>query len=327
MYTIDEAVRPILKSTKTLIQMYKREGGLSNPVAIEPAWGSRYVSMLFTPPTDEGRAIKVFHKQEEMIKDALLLSSTHIRTLLEDFDGRANFPIPIYDAKGNLADSASMAEVFNTLGHYRYCMVSGEFVHDIFSKENKLGKYAKLGVKIKTVDLFDAVYKFVSMIRVRDFTGKLRGHLERLKVHSEISDIILAVQNVYSISRLFQERLDSDALIRVLLDDRRTAREEQMLREAEASGLLEVRFTRRMEEPVFSIVDQLASKSIRVSIVINGKKEDFDYRWEELFDRLVGVYGDESLVPHDSLIKRFIELEQLGEALYRTPGQAISRGS
>ncbi|MYC37119.1 MAG: hypothetical protein F4X66_09460 [Chloroflexi bacterium] len=288
--SIDEAVRPLLRAMR-IMDLGVPDGAMEESVLL--------------------------HQQEEILKDALLLSTTPVRTLLEDFNNRGQVRIPIYDYEGNPAGEVSMLDVFHTLAHHRYCVISGKYVHDVFSREGKLGSHAALGAKMITEDLFNAVFQFVSQIRVRDFAGVLRGRLERLNVESDSDAIIFAIQNMRAIGRIFAERMDSDATASKFVSylfSRFTKQEEQQMREADERGENEVQIVRAFGVPAFSLDPDLTAKRIRMHISINGRVEEFDFSRAELLQRLVHSHGDESLVSHSALVKRFEFFEQESRA-------------
>ena len=56
--------------------------------------------------------------------------------------------------------------------------------------------------------LFNAVFKFISEIRIRRFVGVLRARLHSLSADSEPSVIILAVQNLQSVWQVIRDRTE-----------------------------------------------------------------------------------------------------------------------
>ena len=174
-HTIDEAARPIFRAQRFLSESHKAESrGRYSGRTLDLGGNSRSYELLPGDDTDT-----FLHRQEAVLKDALLLTGIHVRTLLEDFSGIGNLPVPVYDRKGNKVGEVSLAKIFNTLAHYRYCVVSGPFVHGLFSKESQLGPDDLSGTKMKINEVADAVLEFISKIRVQDFVGVLRARLER----------------------------------------------------------------------------------------------------------------------------------------------------
>ena len=165
LHIIDEAVRPIFRAWKLLWELrHDLPEDVQSSVNQTTDDGVTLVTIPAGSYTDT-----LLHKQEQILKDALLLSVLHVRTLLEDFGGIGNIPILIYDYEGEPDGSVLLSKVFHTLAHYRYCMVSGEFVHDVFSREGQLGSNNLVGSKMKVTDVFDSVFEFISRIKVKNF--------------------------------------------------------------------------------------------------------------------------------------------------------------
>lgn len=309
-HAIDEAARPILRAPRMVAGLQET---LPRDIQRllerkELDGGAVSVTLPDGAPGDE-----LIYRQGEIYKDALLTSAIHVRTLLEDFSGRGNIPIALYDYEGNPAGNIPLSEVFNTLAHNRYCVVSGEFVHDVFSFKGQLGADDLVGAKMRTNDLLNAVCDFISRIRVRDFVGVLRSRLEGLSIGSERKDVIFAVQNIDAIGQIIEERLvtlrEEPRMISVL-KNRLTAREDKLLEEAERRG--ESQIIIKGGAPRFRLGDRLGDKKIDVYIPIDGEMEKFELGWDELFRGLVQMHGNESLVPHDVLISRFEYFDKLG---------------
>ncbi|MXZ90816.1 MAG: hypothetical protein F4W95_05975 [Chloroflexi bacterium] len=314
LHTIDEAIRPIYQSSRRLREMSEIIPADVFP-SVEYTESGDGIGLYTLPPGDYSDAI--IHQQEQILKDTLLLSGIHVRTLLEDFSGRGNVPVPIYDYESEPAGSVSLAEIFNTLEHYRYCVVSGEFVHDVFSSKGQLGSDQLVGSKMKIHELFNAIFVFISRIRIKDFAGVLRARLENLSVDSDRSDAIFAVQNVHSIAQIMHERTvvvgtlpEFIAVLNRKLE--LTTKERRILQDAEDKGETEVHLVRIGGLPVFSIGRLLHNKMIETHITINGESEKVEISWDEFFRELVKVHGDEPLVPREVLEKRFEHLDAVG---------------
>ena len=268
LHAIDEAVRPIYRSRRLISDLSKcipPDARLS-AAAETPNSGA----LSYTIPSGD-YADAILYRQEGILKDALLLSGIHVRTLLEDFSGRGNVLVPVYNYESEPAGCVLVAEVFNTLGHYRYCAISGEFVHDVFSRKGLLGPDELVGSKIKVQELFNAVFEFISKIRVRDFVGILRRRLENLSKKSDRKDAIFAVQNVDTIAQIIRERStaggDIPEFMQLLSKFPLTAREElaveRALRNARTRGENSVKLVRKGNLPTFKIGQRLSAPNDR----------------------------------------------------------------
>lgn len=310
MHTIDETARPIYRVKRLLREKHEiqmTEGRYTNRV-IALGGGNKSYGL---PPGDA--TVISLHRQEEMIKDALLLAGMHARTLLEDFSGTGNVRVPIYDHEDNKVDSVSLSDIYNTLAHYRYCVISGPFLHDVFSRKGQLGPDDFAGTKMRINEVFDTTIDFLGNVKIRDFVGVLRGRLERLSIHSERRDAIFAVQNVQVIGRIMLERVtQNDAAPEFIqfLRSRVLKDEGRQMHEAEFKRIPLSSWIRTTGIPSFQISSNLQMRLIQVDFCYN---EDLDSNreialvpWEEFFDALVQAHGEEPLV-HPGVLRYRLE--------------------
>ena len=248
----------------------------------------------------------LLHRQEELTKEGLLLSGLHLRTLLEILSGRRNESVNVYDYDGNANGTVTLNELFHILMHHRYCVVSGDFIHDVFSGKSQLESPRLFGSKVKSSDLFNEMLKYVSTITINDFVGVLRGRLENLTVQSEPRDIMFAVQNVHSLAGIIGERIPEKRFPKMqeLLFREFTAEEKRQVEEATRQNKT-VRLVRYFREPSFKIDPALHEKRIEMSININGKSESFTFEQDQFFGVLTRVYGDDPIVPLDKLVESY----------------------
>ncbi len=312
LHAIDEAVRPVFRSRRLVSELERGVPADSQALVeqIDPSSGTKIVTL---PEAEWADAI--IHRQEEILRDALLLSGIQVRTLLEDFSGQGNLDVPIYDYDGQPAGSVKLTEIFHTLEHHRYCVVSNGFVHDIFSRRGTLGPDRLIGSKLKVEELFDAIVEFVSRIRVRDFVGVLRGMLVNLSIDSSRHDVIAAIQNVSSIAQIISERAKihgTPSEFAMFFANQLTVDEQRMLDQAGIDNEESVTWTKIFGLPRFGIGDRLHERKMRATLMMNGQDETFEFGWDEFFRRLVQAHGDEPLVPREVLEKRFEHLDGLG---------------
>ena len=250
------------------------------------------------------------HRVEELTKEGLLLSGLHLRNLLELLSGRRNVPVPVYDYEGNSNGTAKLNELFHLLMHHRYCVVSGEYIHDIFSDRTQLESPRLFGSKIRSAELFNAMLGYVSEISINDFVGVLRGRLEKLTVESEPRDILFAVQNVHSLAEIIGDRI-SDARfpkMQEVLFRECTAEEKSQIEEARRQSN-PITLVREFGNPAFKIDPAVHEKRILMSININGKSESFSFGYEEFFGELTQIFGDDHIVPWDKLQEHYDKAE------------------
>ena len=299
-----EAARPILRMNALLKEMGE---SLPDETRSSLVITRSHGAITHTSPS-KGFSASFLHKQEEIMKDALLLSGLHLRTLLEMFSGRGNAPVPLYDYEGNSIGTVSLAVLFNTLMHYRYCVIYGEYVHDLFSRTSQLESPRLFGSKIKTAELFKAVVTFITAIRMNDFVGMLRRSLKGLAVDSEPREIAFAVQNVHSLNQIISDRILEPQFQGFQQFLCRELTEDEKIKIKESDGKSEVRLERRFGKPSFKIGDDPGAAAIDMHININGKSECFEFSQAEFFGELSQALGDEPLETLDRLVERFDKL-------------------
>jgi len=313
LHTMDEAVRPIYQSRRLTLDLRKVVPRNAWPSVMSERLDGGVMSNTL-PPGDYTDVI--LHKQEEILKDALLLSMVHVRTLLEDFSGQGNILVPVYNYESEPAGRVSVAEVFNTLGHYRYCAISGEFIHDVFSREGQLGPNELAGSKMKVQELFNAVFEFINNIKVVAFARVLQKRLESLSINSDRKDAIFAVQNVGAIAQIVNERFtasgDLPDFMQFLTSHPLTAKEKNALRDAKARGEHFVDMVRAGSLRGFRIGQTLSTRTIEMHVTLNGELEVVEFGWDEFFQELISAHGNEPLVPAEVLDRRFQHLDTFG---------------
>lgn len=315
LHTMDETARPIYRVKRLLEEQHVRhvsKGKLTGHV-IELAGGNK--SYGLTPGTTTSA---ILHWQEGITRDALLLAGIHARTLLEDFSGAGNVHVPIYDNEGNGAGSVSLSDIFNTLAHYRYCAVSGPFIHDIFSRKGQLGPDDSTGINMQANEVFDATLGFLGNIRIKDFAGVLRARMERLSTQSERRDAIFVVQNIQTIGRLMLERVTQDDAAPdfvQFLRSRIQGDKGRQIPETEFKNIPLSDWTRTTGIPNFQVGSNLRMKKIQVDFCYHedpdSNRDVVDLPWDEFFSELVRAHGNEHLVHPGVLRYRLEALEGL----------------
>lgn len=301
LHIMDEAVRPLFQVRELLQELGNAlPDDLRSSVEVSVVDGTVTHALPEGPHTDA-----LLHQQEQALKDALLLSATHVRTLLEDFDGVGNIRIAIYDYEGRLAGDVPLSRVFHTLAHYRYCMVSGEFVHDIFSREGQLGDSSLTGTKVRIEDLFQAVLGFISEIKIRRFVGVLRARFHSLSADSEPSDIIFAVQNLQSVWQIIRDRTSEGSplpgFLSYILGRFVTEKLNSEAPEWATRADVQVAWSRF----TFRIADDLGRQLVEVRFGVGDKTEMLKLTWDEFFTELVRFHGNESIVSYETLEERY----------------------
>ena len=243
----------------------------------------------------------VLQLQEEKLEETILLTSLHVRTLFEIFSGKGDIEIVLYDYEDKQVGKMSLHEITNLLMHHRYFVVDGNYVRDLFSGKEQLASPRLLGSKFTVTDLFNAMLAFLTGIRIRDYVGVLRTRLEQLTASSEPRDFVFLIQNIHMLSNIVQERFQDSRFHKVMELLFRDVYERHLdgIREAGVVGEWNYQF--KFGKPEFKIDDELSRKSLVMSIMIDGDREEFRYSYEEFFDVLTRVYGNEPLLSIEQL--------------------------
>lgn len=246
------------------------------------------------------------NQQEELTKEGILQSGLHLRTLLEVLSGKRNAFVPVYDYEGHSNGAVTLTELFHMLMHHRYCVISGEYMHDIFSDRDQLDSPRLLGSKVKSAELLNAVLSYLTGVTVNDFVGVLRGRLKSLAVDSEPRDIIFAVQNVHVLAEIIGDRITDKRFpkLQELLFKEFTADERCQIEIARRQSNT-IRLVRRFGKPAFAIDPALRERRIQMSINVNGNSESFKFDQDQFFEVLTTVFGDDPLVPMDKLLEQY----------------------
>ena len=308
LHHMHEAAGPIFRMESRQNELAKSLPSEIHASLIESRSGNQ---ITFTSPASEFSPL-LLYKQDEIIKDAVLLSALPVRTLVEVFSGKGNRIVPTYDYEGNRTNGVSMQQVFHALCHHRYCVVSGGFIHDIFSGDDVQGLPDLFGTTIKVEELLNEVIGFLEGVTVNDFVGMLRSRLEKLTIDSKARDIVFAHQNVYALADVVRGRA-GDASFSPFSDylfSRFTAEESRKIEAA--GGKSTVILKRRFTLPRFAIGPDLDAKVIVMSININDKQESFEFSQQEFFDKLTAACGKESVIPIERLRQRIEDLADSG---------------
>ena len=313
LHLIREAARPISRIEALEKELHKSLPSGIRESMVESLEGDGR-QRVFTLPTGEFPAL-FLHKHDEIMKDTVLLSGLHVRTLLEVFSGKGNLKVPTYDYEGNPAAGVSMQQLLHTLIHHRYCVVSNGFICDVFSGDDTRGLPDTFGTKVKSRELLEEVLGFLAGITVNDFVGMLRVRLQHLSMKSKTRDIIFAHQNVYALTEMVWCRREDKSFLPFLnyLFGQLTTDERREIDAAkDKSGFREVGLERRYGQPGFKIGGDLDAKVIEVSIKINDKQERYEFSQQEFFEELTATCGNEPIIPFQRLQQQIADLAESG---------------
>ena len=253
------------------------------------------------------------HRQEELVKEALLLSGLHLRTLLDIFKDKGNRPVPIYDYEGNpntaVPDNpdgtVTLHKICNMMMHHRYWVISEQYIHDIFSDKQELRSKGLFGSKVDSAELLQIMLTCLSEITVNNFVGALHGRLIGLTTDSTPRNIMFATQNVHALAQIIGDRISDPKFctLQNFLFSELTADETSQIEAA--TGQDQIKFVRRFGKPSFKVAEKLHEKRLTMSITINGKLETFQLDQPKFFDALTQAFGDDPIMNLDKLMERY----------------------
>ena len=245
------------------------------------------------------------HRQEELVKEALLLSGLHLRNLLDIIKDKGNRPVPIYDYGGNPNGTATLHRICNLMMHHRYWVISDQYIHDVFSDKQELGTKGLFGSKVNHAELLQTMLACLSEITVDNFVGVLRGRLISLTTDSAPRDIMFATQNVHALAQIIGDRIGDPRFytLQNFLFSELTEGEKSQIEAAR--GPDQVKLVRRFGKPSFNVAAKLHEKRLLMSITINGNPETFELDQAKFFGALTQTFGDDPIMKLDKLIERY----------------------
>ena len=306
-YHMHEALRPLLR-TKALRDGLT--GTLPSHVResiVESRSGNTitYTSDAFSPA--------FIYRQDETVRDGVLLSALSTRTLMDIFSGKGNRLIPAYDYDGNRIDGVLMQRLFNALSHHRYCAVSNGFICDIFSDQDVEGLPDMFGVKIKAEELATETVRYLEELTINDFVGMLRGRLERLTVDSKTRDKIFVHQNICALTDIVAYRIPDPQFAPFLdfvLEPAALSRADELLKAtADRPVESELRFFR----PRFKLGSDLGAKIIEMHVTFSERPEEsemYEFSQQVFFEKLTDVCGHQAIIPIQELVQQIENLTQ-----------------
>lgn len=278
----------------------------------------RHVSAWITLPDNlsekDDRTYAAFKKR---FVGTLVLLSTEARNLFDiGIVPRPNDRrISLFDYQNNACDTVRLRDLLTAFIHHRYLFLDGEFVSDLFPGDPKNSpiKRTFMGYKFNWIEYVQEIKRASLDIKMRHFTGRLRGWLKRLTLTSRYDQIILLVQNLESFTRLLGKKVGDDRYTNILpmlfeAESDRLWRSIESAREPDETVILSVKFS----APTLKVHDRLSEKMFDVSVKCKLKMEGIDGRslyadkdfrvlerkvkYEELFDIVNEAFGEDPLV-------------------------------
>ena len=253
------------------------------------------------------------HRQEELVKEALLLSGLHLRTLLDILKDKGNRPVAVYDYEGrpntavtgSPAGTVTLHKLCNMMMHHRYWVIGDQYVHDIFSDKQELESTALFGSKVNYAELLQTMIACLSEITVNNFVGVLRGRLIGLTIESSPREIMFATQNVHALGQIIGDRINDSRFgaLQNFLFSALTEDERSQITTADQQDTITL--VRHFGKPSFKVAEKLHEKRLTMSITINEKLETFQFDQAQFFDALTQAFGHDPVMTLDTLIERY----------------------
>ena len=119
-HLIGETAKPIFRMNHRIRNL---EDSLPEEIRSSMQVSRRGNAIIYELPAS-GVPDWLLHQQEELMKEGLLLSGLHLRTLLEILSGKRNISVPLYDYDGNSNDTVTLNDLFHILMHRDIRVVS-----------------------------------------------------------------------------------------------------------------------------------------------------------------------------------------------------------
>ena len=243
---------------------------------------------------------KIVEEQDQVYEETLNAVAPYFRRLAELFRSRAEKQqITIFDYDGKPTPrKISLVEVNNRLLHARYFAIRDAELYDLFTDKKGYFTRSDIGYKIKLAEYFTEVMDFVCSFSVRDLVVKLRGVMKSLSISSDIADVIFLYQNLYRLGdSIFSPTVSiNESFIATILNSVANSEVKKKWRNGvPPEGILQtVKFTSPKFHPR---IHNLNEKAVRVTMIVNGKDEEYILNYQDFFEQLTSRFGNNRLVP------------------------------
>ncbi len=241
---------------------------------------------------------RILDDQDALIEDVLVTTSVDIRILSEIFPRRLKKAwVTVYDYDDQRVGQIELSMITDLLVHNRYICIRDQFVVDLLSDERFMDVKPQMGLKINFLEYIAEVEKVVNGITVKDLVTKLWGMTKELSASSNIRDIILLHQNLYTLGGLVVgsgKPIDSGPL-KTILDRAALKYLEKVYPKASRSDGSQIQVGVVFNTPRFCWEPDLEQKQIRIAVQVNGNSEVLVMGYEEFFSELLKGYGNTKL--------------------------------
>ena len=259
---------------------------------------------------------RTYFEFRRRLAGTLILMSNQARNLFQLFP-RLDCKIDLFDRGGSRTGAIALQNLFTHFVHNQYLYLDGEHVSDLFPANPRPRAPISrtfMGYRFNWIEYVQSIESAIRDVKLKDFTGLLRGRLKRLSLNSPYSDIVFLVQNLYSFSRLFEampagvERYGY--MLNLLFAEESKARLDSLTRKSGMGSRLELAVA--YNTPRIRIHEDLSERKFKVDVrckwMIHDSKgrpvyEDEDFRdlavevdYEQLLDSVDQVFGDDPLL-------------------------------
>ena len=312
--TVDYLLRDIRRLLRSVDdQIAEADAALSGQAPTQVDQGER--AFLRQVPVDQS-ARRAYFEFTRSLAGTLILISTQARNLFQLLP-RLDRKIGLFDNHGSRTGAIALTKLFTHFVHNQYLFLDGEHVSDLFPAKPRPGAPISrtfMGYRFNWVEYVESIKTAVGEVKLKDLTGLLRGRLKRLSVKSRYSDIVFLAQNLSSFSRLFTampaDMKRYSSMLNLLFAEEARARLNSLKRTPGVRG--RVHLTVAYNAPSIRIHEDLSERKFKVGVRCkwwlhesNGHLvyEDKDFRdltievaYEQLFDRVNQVFGDDALL-------------------------------
>ena len=312
--SVEYLIRDIRRLVRSVYdQIDETNAALRHLTATPPMQGERAALHQVPDGPQERRTYFDFTRR---LAGTLILISTQTRNLFQLFP-RFDRKIDLFDQSGNRTGTIALNDLFTHFVHNQYLFLDGEHVSDLFPTNPRPRAPISrtfMGYRFNWIEFVKSVEGVIQDVKLRDFTGLLRGRLKSLSLKSPYCDIVFLAQNLYSFSRQFAA-MPTDvqrygSMLDLLFEEEAKARLDSLKKTPGVGN--RVNLTAAYKAPNIRIHEDLSEKKFKVNVrskwtlyESDGRPvfEDADFKdldievgYEQLFDRVNQVFGEDPLL-------------------------------
>ena len=312
--SVEYLIRDIRRLLRNVHDQVNEHNAALSHLAPEPA--ARGEKALLHQLPDGHQVRRTHFEFTRHLAGTLILVSTQARNLFQLFP-RLDREIDLFDQSGNRTGTIALRNLFTHFVHNRYLFLDGEHVSDLFPANPRPRAPISrtfMGYRFNWIEYVQLIDGAIREVKLRDLTGLLRGRLKRLSLESPYSEIVFLAQNLYSFSRLFRAMPEGvhrySSMLNLLFAEESKKRLDSIHGRPGIGG--RVHLTVAYKAPSIRIHEDLSERKFKVNVRCkwwlhdSNRRlvyEDREFRdlsvevgYEELFDRVNQVFGDDPLL-------------------------------